>query len=51
MWCYHDNHSLFSVGGLDKEGGVAQVVGLHDRRVQRGEIQRCYGNIVIPVRS
>ena len=37
------------VGVSGDECGIAQVVSLHDGRVQGGEIQRCYGNIVIPM--
>ena len=39
-----------SVRVLDEESGVAQVVSLHDGRVQGREVQRCYGNVVVPDR-
>ena len=38
----------FSVGGFLQQCGVAEVVGLHDGGVQRGEVQRCYGKIIVP---
>ena len=41
-------YSHFSVGGFLQQCGVAEVVGLHDGGVQRGEVQRCYGKIIVP---
>jgi len=38
----------FSVGGFLQQCGVAEVVGLHDGGVQRGEVQCCYGKIIVP---